>query len=77
MNPVNIKDIKKGDIFYERGTWDWYKLEALEDAYYSGDLEMSGKTYKQYCVRVDSEMAGKFNVLVTEGLDHYCGKYYK
>jgi len=77
MQPIEIKDIKKGDIFYERGTWDWYKMTALEDAYCSGDVEINKKTYKQYSVKVETEFADSFNVLVTEGLEHYCAKYYK
>lgn len=77
LQPVEVKNIKEGDVFYERGSFDWYKLIALEDGYYDGDLELMEKTYKQYRVRCKTEANDILNVLVTEGLPHYCSKYYK
>lgn len=77
LKPVEIKDIKQGDVFYERGSFDWYKLEALEDGYYDGELDLMEKTYKQYRVRVKTEWNEEIDVLVTEGLPHYSAKYYK
>jgi len=77
MNPVEIKDIKKGDVFYERGTMDWYTLSALEDGHFKGKMEIMDRVYDQYCVDVMTEWGERINVLVTEGLEHYCAKYYK
>lgn len=77
MSPIEVKDIKQGDIFYERGGLDWYKLEALEDGRYKGDIEIQEKTYKQYQVKVRTEHNEELYILVTEGLQHYNGKYYK
>jgi hypothetical protein len=76
-NPIQIKDIKKGDVFFERGTMNWYSLSALEDGHSPGAMEIMGKTYDQFCCDVRTEFGDKINILVTEGLDHYCGKYFK
>lgn len=73
----NLKEIKKGDFFYERGSFDWYKLEALEDGYYKGDIEIMGENYKQYQIKVKTEFNEIIDILVTDGLSHYCGKYYR
>jgi hypothetical protein len=77
MNPVKIKDIKKGDVFYERGSMDWYSLSALNDGRFLTATEIMGKVYDQFTVDVRTEYGDVINILVTEGLDHYCGKYYK
>ena len=77
MEAIQIKDIKQGDVFYERGSMDWYKLEALEDGHYKGDIEIMGTIYKQYQVKVKTEFKEELYVLVTEGLPHYSGKYFK
>ncbi len=77
MDPVKIKDIKKGDVFYERGSMDWYSLSALEDGHFKGTIDIMGKMYDQFTVDVKTEFGDIINILVTEGLDHYCGKYYK
>ena len=77
MEAIQIKDIKQGDVFYERGSMDWYKLEALEDGYYKGAIEIMGTIYKQYQVKVKTEFKEELYVLVTEGLPHYSGKYFK
>jgi len=76
-SPIQIKDIKKGDIFFERGSADWYKLIALEDGHFKGTVDILGKTYDQYQVEVTDEFDKKINILVTEGLQHYNGKYFK
>jgi len=76
MKPINLKEIKKGDVFYERGGLDWYKLIALEDGYFKGTIDIMGKTYDQYQVEVINEFDEKINILVTEGLQQYNGKYY-
>lgn len=77
VTPIELKDIKRGDIFYERGSMDWYSLSALEDSHYKGDIEIMGKSYKQYQVKVKTEFNEELYVLVTEGLPHYSGKYFK
>lgn len=77
LNPVHIKDIKKGDKFYERGCWDWYKFEALEDAQDKGNITIAGEEYKQYMIFVRNEHMEDRYLLVTDGLAHYNGKYYK
>jgi hypothetical protein len=76
MKPINLKEIKKGDVFYERGGLDWYKLIALEDGHFKGTIDITGKTYDQYQVEVINEFDEKINILVTEGLPQYNGKYY-
>jgi hypothetical protein len=76
-NPIQIKDIKKGDIFFERGSMVWYKLIALEDGHFKGTVTILGKTYDQYQVEVIDEFDKKINILITEGLNQYCGKYFK
>jgi len=77
MDPIKIKDIKKGDVFFERGSMDWYKLIALEDEYFKGTITIMDKTYDQYQVEVVDEFDERIDVLVTEGLQHYNGKYFK
>jgi hypothetical protein len=77
MNPIQIKDIKKGDVFYERGSMGWYSLSALEDGHFLGSMEIMGKIYDQFTLDVLTEFGDRINILVTEGLSHYCGKYYK
>jgi len=77
MNPVKIKDIKKGDVFYERGSMDWYTLSALDYGHFKGNIEIMGEVYDQYQIEVMTEFGEKINILVTEGLQHYNGKYYK
>jgi hypothetical protein len=77
MDPIKIKDIKKGDVFFERGSMDWYKLIALEDGYFKGTITIMDKTYDQYQVEVVDEFDERIDVLVTEGLQHYNGKYFK
>jgi len=76
-SPIQIKDIKKSDVFFERGSMDWYKLIALEDGHFKGTVTILGKTYDQYQVEVINEFDEKINILVTEGLQHYNGKYFK
>jgi hypothetical protein len=76
MKTINLKEIKKGDIFYERGGLDWYKLIALEDGHFKGTIDITGKTYDQYQVKVINEFDERINILVTEGLPQYNGKYY-
>jgi hypothetical protein len=77
MTPIKIKDIKKGDVFYERGSMDWYSLSALEDGHFLGSMEIMGKVCDQFTVNVKTEFGDVINILVTEGLEHYCAKYYK
>ena len=76
MTPIKIKDIKKGDVFYERGSMHWYKLIALEHGHFKGTVDILGKTYDQYQVQVVNEFDEKIHVLVTEGLQQYNGRYY-
>jgi hypothetical protein len=77
MEPIKIKDIKKGDVFYERGSMDWYSLSALEDGHFLGSMEIMGKIYDQFCCDVRTEHGDVINILVTEGLPQYNAKYYK
>ena len=77
MEPIDIKNIKKGDVFYERGGLNWYKFTALEDCKDKGYITIAKKDYKQYMVNVENEFGETTYLLVTDGLSHYCGKYYK
>lgn len=77
LQPVHIKELKKGDTFYERGAWDWYKFEALEDAQYKGDITIAGDNYKQYMIFVRNDFKEERYLLITDGLSHYNGKYYR
>jgi hypothetical protein len=77
MTPIELKNVKKGDVFYERGGLHWYKFEALEDCRCKGDIEIQGKLYKQYTVYTRNEFEEEGYLLVTEGLPHYSGKYFK
>lgn len=77
MTPIEIKDIKKGDTFFEKGPWKWHRLTALEDGHFKGKIGIMDKTYDQYEVRVQSEFGMEYNVLVTENLNHYNGKFFK
>jgi hypothetical protein len=77
MTPIEIKDIKKGDTFFEKGPWNWHTLTALEDGHFRGKLDIMDKTYDQYEVMVLSNSGQKYNILVTEGLNHYNGKFFK
>jgi hypothetical protein len=76
MKAINLKEIKKGDIFYERGGLDWYKFQALGDAKCIGQVEIMDKVYDQYKVNVLNEFGEKTYLMVTEGLQQYNGKYY-
>lgn len=77
LKPIAIKDLKKGDVFYERGAYDWYKFIALEDAQDKGNITINKEDYKQYMILVRNEFEEERYLLVTEGLIHYNGKYYK
>ncbi len=77
LMPIAIKDLKKGDVFYERAALNWYKFEALEDAQYKGDIVIAKESYKQYQILTRNEFNEDRYLLVTEGLMHYNGKYYK
>ena len=74
---IQIKDVKKGDIFYEKIGLHKYKFEALDDAKYKGDIKIAGESYKQYMVNIKNEYNEITYLLVTEGLSHYNGKYFK
>ena len=76
MIPIEIKNIKKGQVFYERGCADWYSLSALEDAYFKGNISINGDEYRQYTVKTVNEFGEILHILITEGLAHYNGKYY-
>jgi len=76
MTPIELKNVKKGDVFYERGGLDWYKFEALEDCRYKGDIEIQDKFYKQYIVNVRNEFQEETYLLHTECLPHYAKQYY-
>lgn len=77
MKLINLKEIKKGDIFYERGGLDWYEFKALNDAKYIGQVEINGKLYEQYKINVLNEFGERTHLMISEGLNHYNGKYYK
>ena len=77
MTPVELKDIKKDDVFYERGGLDWYSFKALNDTKHIGQVEINGILYDQYKVNVLNEFGKRTHLLVTEGLNQYSGKYYK
>jgi hypothetical protein len=77
MNQLEIKDIKKGDTFFEKGPWNWHKLKALEDGHFTKKINIMDKSYDQYEVRVQSEFGIEYNILVTENLNHYNGKFFK
>jgi hypothetical protein len=76
MKPINLKEIKKGDVFYERGGLDWYKFKALNDAKFIGQVEITDNLYDQYKVNVLNEFGERTYLMVTEGLQQYNGKYY-
>ena len=77
MIPVQLKDIKENDVFYERGGIDWYTFKAQDDAKCIGEIEINGKRYDQYKVNVLNEFSKRTHLMVTEGLNAYNGKYYK
>lgn len=77
MIQIQLKDVKKGDIFYEKVGLHEYKYEALEDAVDKGFIKIAGNDYKQYMVHMKNEHNEISYLLVTEGLVHYNGKYYK
>lgn len=76
MTPIELKKVKKGDIFYERGGLHYYKFEALEDCRYKGDIEIQSKLYKQYIVNVRNEHNEESYLLHTECLPHYANQYF-
>jgi hypothetical protein len=76
MTPIEIKHIKKGDTFFEKGPWNWHKLKALEDGQFKGTINIMGKTHNQYEIHVLSEFGREYNILVTEGLNHYNPKFF-
>jgi len=76
MKAINLKEIKKGDVFYERGGLDWYKFQALNDAKHIGQVEIMDNLYDQYKVNVLNEFGERTHLMITEGLQQYNGKYY-
>ncbi len=76
MKPINLKEIKKGDVFYERGGLDWYKFKALNDAKFIGQVEIMDNLHDQYKVNVLNEFGERTYLMITEGLQQYNGKYY-
>lgn len=76
MKYISLKDIKKGDIFYEKIGLHEYRYEALEDAFDKGFITIAKKEYKQYMVNVLNEFKEISYMLVTEGLSHYNSKFY-
>lgn len=77
MTPIAIKDVKKGDAFYEKIGLHEYKFQALEDAVDKGYITIAKQEYKQYMVNIRNEYGEESYLMVTEGLEHYNGKYYK
>ena len=77
LKPVQIKDLKKGDVFYEKTFLHLYKFTALEDAQDKGYITIAKEEYKQYQILVLNEYKEERYLLVTQGLAHYNGKYYK
>jgi len=77
LEKVEIKDIKKGDVFYERCHRKLYKFIALEDAQDKGNITIANESYKQYQILTRNEHNEERYLLVTSGLLHYNGKYYK
>lgn len=77
MTPMELKHVKKGDVFYEQVKLHRYKFEALEDCCCKDDMEIQGKMYKQYTVLTCNEFKEERYLLVTERLPHYSSKYFK
>lgn len=50
MKYLSIKDIKKGDTFYEKVGLHNYCYEALEGCKEKGEIEIMGKLCKQYII---------------------------
>jgi len=64
MKPVQIKDIKEGDILFESEGVDWGKLITLMDGRFKSTLNAADKRHKQYEVEVINEHNEKVTVLV-------------
>lgn len=77
MIPIQLKDVKKGDVFYEKVGLHEYRFEALEDAFDKGFITIAKEHYKQYMVNVKNEHEEISYMLVTDGLSHYNSKFYK
>lgn len=77
LEKVEIKDIKKGDIFYERYHRKLYKYIALEDAQDKGNIIIAKEPYKQYQILILNEHKEERYMLVTPDLSHYNNRYYK
>ena len=77
MIPIELKDVKRGDIFYQTVGLKEYRFEALEDSVDKGYITIAKQEYKQYMVNIRNEYGEESYLMVTEGLAHYNGKYYK
>jgi hypothetical protein len=66
---LQIKDIKKGDIFWEKSR----AFRALEDRRtLKGNMKIFGKLCDQYEVKAECLTDGSdVNFLVTDGAEHY------
>lgn len=76
-NFIQLKDLKKGDIFYENIGIHEYRYEALEDCRDFGYITINKKEYKQFKIKILNERKEETYLLVTDGLAHYNGKFYK
>lgn len=77
MIPIQLKEIKKGDIFFEKVGLHEYKFEALQNAEDKGYITIAGQQYKQYMVHIKGEHKEISYLMVTDGLAHYNSKFYK
>jgi len=72
---IKLQDVKEGDVIYEVGHGKNYKLVALEDTRIT-KTNFCGKEVEQYWCNVRAENGKEFELLITEGAEHYGPKLY-
>lgn len=67
MKNLDVKDIKKGDRFFEVVSGRLCQMTALEDAW--GE-KMNGKGSKRWSCRADGQF-GTVTLMAVDNLEHY------
>lgn len=79
MNSIHLKNIKKDQVFFERGDYGagMLKMIALEDARESGFMEHEGRKLKQWsCKAKNLKTEEVIDYLTTENCEHYGPKLF-
>ena len=76
MKQIELKNIKKGDTFYEQAGEVQYKFVALNDCVQIGEIQVMDQTFKQYKVDVENDQGQKTYITITDGFGPSGGSYF-